>query len=224
MILHKYLNHTILFVVLSINFIQLTAQTASEGKYPQYLFPEFTNGVVKLKTGQSHNQIINYNTISERMVFKKDAQYLDLTNLETIDTIFIQNKIFVLINKSFYEVLVNAPVALFIQHKSDLIEQGTPSGYGGTSQTSATNVYSSLNVAGRTFNMEVPPEYFIRPSPAYWIRKGNVFSSFLTMRQLIKIFTDRNNEVKKFIEENRIRIENRDGLVKLVNFYNEILK
>jgi len=163
MILHKVPIYTILFILLSSSYTQLTAQTASEGKYPQYLFPDFTNGVIKLKTGQSHTQKINYNTISERMVFQKDAQYLDMTNIEAVDTIIIQDRAFVLINKSFYEVLVNAPVTLFLQHKSDLIEQGSPSGYGGTSQTSAINVYSSVNMAGRTFNMEVPPEYTIKP-------------------------------------------------------------
>jgi hypothetical protein len=224
MILHKFLIHTILLVVLSASFIQLTAQTASEGKFPQYLFPDFTNGVIKLKTGQSHTQKINYNTISERMVMQKEGQYLDLINIETIDTIFLQNRIFVSINKSFYEVLVNAPVALFIQHKSDLTEQGSPSGYGGTSQTSAINVYSSVNLSGRIFNMEVPPEYTVSPSPVYWIRKGDVFSSFLTLRQLQKIFTERSSEVKKFIDQNRIKVENKDGLIKLVNFYNEINK
>lgn len=224
MILRKIRIYTILFVFLSSSYIQLTAQTTSEGKYPQYLFPEFTNGVIKLKTGQSQTQKINYNTISEKMVIQKDAQYLDMTNIEAVDTIIIQDRAFVLINKSFYEVLVNAPVTLFLQHKSDLIEQGSPSGYGGTSQTSAINVYSSVNMAGRTFNMEVPPEYTIKPSSVYWIREGEKLSSFLTMRQLLKIFTKENSEVKKFIEQNRIKIENRDGLVKLVNFYNQIIK
>lgn len=224
MILHKVPIYSILFVLLSSSYMQLTAQTASGGKYPQYLFPDFTSGVIKLKTGQSLTQKINYNTISERMVIQKDAKYLDMTNIETIDTIFLQDRIFVLINKSFYEVLVNAPVALFLQHKSDLREQGSPSGYGGTSQTSAINVYSSVNMAGRTFNMEVPPEYTISPSPVYWIRKGDKLSSFLTMRQLLKIFSKGNSEVKKFIEQNHIKIENSDGLVKLVNFYNERIK
>jgi hypothetical protein len=204
--------------------IQLHAQTTPEGKYPQYLFPEFTNGVIKFKTGQSQTQKINYNTVSERMVIQKDAQYLDMTNIEAIDTIILHDRVFVLINKSFYEVLVNEPVTLFLQNKSDLIEQGSPSGYGGTSQTSAINVYSSVSLSGRTFNMEVPSEYSVRPSPVYWIREGDKMSSFLTMRQLLKIFSKENSEVKKFIDQNHIKIENRDGLVKLVNFYNERLK
>jgi hypothetical protein len=221
MVLHKITIYTIFFLFLSSSYIQLTAQTTSEGKYPQYLFPEFTNGVIKLKPGQSQTQKINYNTISEKMVIQRDAQYLDMTNIETVDTIIIQNRAFVLINKSFYEVLVNAPVALFIQHKSDLIEPGSPSGYGGTSQTSAINVYSSVSMAGRTFNMEVPSEYTIKPSPVFWIREGEKLSSFLNMRQLLKIFSKENSEIKKFIDQNHIKIENHDDLIKLVNFYNE---
>jgi hypothetical protein len=224
MILRGFLFHTILIVILSSIFMQLPAQTTSEGKYPQYLFPDFTSGVIKLKTGQSHTQKINYNTITEKMVFEKDVQLMDITSIETIDTVFLQKRIFVPINQSFYEVLVNAPVALFIQHKSDLMEQGSPSGYGGTSQTSAISVFSIINTDGRTFNLEIPPDYYIKYSPVYWIRKGNILSSFLNMRQLLNIFSEENSEIKKFIKENHIKIENRDGLVRLVSFYNESIK
>jgi hypothetical protein len=223
LILTKFASGIILFAITVSSFSYLNAQPSSKVKYRQYLFPDFTEGVIKFKTGQSQTQKINYNTISEKMVFQKDDKNLDITNIESIDTIILQERVFVHINNAFYEVLVNAPVSLFIQHKSDLIEQGTPSGYGGVSQTSATNVYSSVSLAGRTFNMEVPYDYTINPSSVYWIREGDKFSSFLTIRQLQKILSKENSEVKKFIDQNHIKIENKDGLVKLVNFYNEII-
>jgi hypothetical protein len=221
LILHKFVSGIILFALLLSSSSHLTAQPSSNVKYPQYLFPEFSEGVIKFKTGQRQIQKINYNTISEKMVFQKDDKNLDMTNVESIDTIIIQERVFVHIDKSFYEVLVNAPVTLFLQHKSDLIEQGTPSGYGGVSQTSAINVYSSANLAGRTYNMEVPAEYTLKPSPVYWIREGDKFSSFLTIRQLQKILSKENSEVKNFINQNHIKIENKEGLIKLVKFYNE---
>ena len=220
LILNKFPDCIFLLALLLTSSSHLSAQPSAKVKYPQYLFSDFTEGVIKFKTGQSQTQKINYNTISEKMVFQRDDKNLDMANIESIDTIIIQEREFVHIEKSFYEVLVNAPVSLFIQHKSDLTEQGSPSGYGGVSQTSAINVFSSVSLSGRTFNMEVPPEYTITPSPVYWIRDGEKFSSFLTIRQLQKILTKEKNEVKKFIDQNHIKIENKDGLIKLVNFYN----
>ena len=53
-----------------------------------------------------------------------------LDQLETIDTVYIQNRKFIPEGKVFYEVATNTPVALFIQHKSDIIPPGNNTGFG----------------------------------------------------------------------------------------------
>ncbi len=177
-----------------------------------------------MKTGESHNAVLNYNTVTENMVWEKDSKLLDLTNMESVDTIFLQNRKFVPFNKVFYEVLVNAPISLFIQHKSDLVPSGSPSGYGGTSQTASIKNLSSVSLNSGTYNLEMPPDYTINPSSVYWIRKSDTMFSFLNKRQFLKIFGGENDEIEKFIKQNRLKTENRDDLIKLVNYCNEVIR
>jgi len=221
-ILHIFPRPIILIVVLCSVAIQLTAQTNSNGNFLQYLFPGFTKGLVRMKTGESYNAVLNYNTVTENIVWEKDSKLLDLTNMESVDTIFLQNRKFVPFNEVFYEVLVNAPISLFIQHKSDLVQAGSPAGYGTTSQTSSIKNLSSVSLKSGTYNLEIPSDYDIKPSPVFWIRKNNTMLSFLNKRQFLKIFPGKNDEIEKFIKQNHLNIENRDDLINLVNYCNQI--
>jgi hypothetical protein len=215
---------TVLITVLCIITIQLTAQTSSDENYLQYLFPGFTKSIVKIKTGLSYYAVLNYNTVTEKMVFKQDSILLDMANIKAIDTIFLQSRKFVPVNQVFYEVLLNAPISLFIQHKSDLIPPGSPSGYGSTSQTTAIKNFSSLSLNSQTYNLKLPSDFTINPIPVYWIRKDNTMFSFLNKRQFLKIFPGKNNEIEMFIKQNHLKIENRDDLIELVNFCNGVIQ
>ncbi len=214
-----------ILIAVSFSFVMnLTAQTDSGAKLSQYLFPDFTNGIVKMKTGPVHNLKMNYNTITEKMVFEKDGKLLDMINIESVDTIYLQKKVFVPVKHVFFEVLVNAPVSLFVQHKSSLIEPGSPSGYGGTSQTSNIKNISSVRLVGGTYNLELPSDFTVNPSPLFWIRKNNSLSGFSNRRQFLKIFSGESDRIEKFLEQNRIKVENQNDLIKLVNYCNEVIR
>jgi len=213
----------ILIVALCSITIQLAAQTKSDMNFRQYLFPEFSKSVVITKTGESSNSVLNYNTVAEKMVIEMGSVLLNMTNIETVDTIIIQNRKFVPVNQVFYEVLVNGPSSLFIQHKSNLIPPGSPAGYGSTSQTSSIKNYSKMTSGSGALNLEIPSDFTINPAPVYWIRKsGNVFS-FYNKRQFLKIFPEKNDEIKKFIKQNHLKMIKRDDLIKLVNYCNEVI-
>ena len=122
-----------IFLLIILSFTSpVTAQTNSDGSSPQFLYPDFTKSTVRMKNGQSQNTILNYNTVSEKMVYQKDDKLYDMVNTEMIDTVFLQDSKFVPVGKGFYEVLLVAPVALFVQYKGEIAPPGTPAGYGGT--------------------------------------------------------------------------------------------
>lgn len=223
-IIHICPRQIFIIVLLFSNAIHLSAQTNSDENLEQYLLPGFTRSVVRMKTGISYNAVMNYNTVTEKIVFEHNGIFLDMTDTKSVDTISIQNRKFIPFNEVFYEVLVNAPISLFLQHKSDLIPPGQPSGYGSTSQTSSIKSYSTLSRNGGNYNLKIPSDYEIKPSPIYWIRKNDTMFSFLNKRQFLRIFPEKNDEINKFINQKPLRIENRDDLIKLVNYCNEVIR
>jgi hypothetical protein len=201
--------------------IHLSAQTDTLANLPQFLLPHFTTTVMKLKTGVSLSAIMNYNTLTGKMTFYQNGTFMDLNKPETVDTIYLQEKKFVFIEKAFYEVLVSAYVSLFIQYRSDLRSSGRPAGYGTTSQTigptSVSTLYSSNN---NSYNLKLPENYKVTPSQVNWIRMNNVMYRFQTERQFLKIFPAKENEIKQFIDKFKLNLNEKDDLIRLVNYCN----
>ncbi|MCU0377197.1 MAG: hypothetical protein MUC78_02970 [Bacteroidales bacterium] len=200
------------------------AQTATGSGQTQFLFPEFTECTVRMKTGSLRSIIANYNTVTEKLVFLKDSIPVDMTKIMFVDTVSISNRKFVPVNEIFYEVLINAPVSLFIRHKSNLIPPGQPSGYGGTSQTASIQSVSSISSRSGIYNLKLPDDYNVIPSPVFWVRREGVMSEFLNKKQFLKIFPDIDTKIEGYIKDNHLKIDNRDDLVTIVNFCNEILR
>ena len=79
------------------------AQSNSAKQLTQYLFPDFAEGSVLQKSGTVTKTTLNYNTLTQEMIFKQGDQFLALDKLHEIDTVFLNNKKFVPAGELFYE-------------------------------------------------------------------------------------------------------------------------
>lgn len=188
----------------------------------QYLFPEFTECTIKSKTGTESTEKGNYNTITGKMAFIKDNAIVGLSTARQADTIIINGRRFVPFGEIFHEAVVNAPVTLFIHHESRLIPPGQPVGYGGTSKVSKVNTYSHMSTQGGIYSLEIPPDFEVKYMPVYWIRRDGEMHSFLGRTQFIKIFPEHKKEIGNFIRSQSIKMEDRDDLIRLVRYCNEL--
>ena len=203
--------------------MQATAQPDSTANLPQYLYPEFTKCFVKMKSGESHTALMNYNTVTGKMIFYQSNVLMELNKPETVDTILLNQAKFVFLENEFYEVLVNAPITLFIQHKSDLSSSEKPSAYGAVSQTTASTSVSKI-YDDKAYNLKLPENFKVIPSPVYWVRMNNVMFKFASERQFLNIFPSKVAELKNFINQNDINMKKQDDLIKLVTYCNELYR
>jgi hypothetical protein len=207
----------LLIVFLAASF-QVTAQTNAAGETPQYLFREFSKGNVLLRGNKLQATVLNYNTVTENMVFEQNGKLLDLINLDLIDTVYVHDSKFVPIGKVFYEVVATSPIPVFIQHKGDLLPPGKPVGYGGTSEVAATTRLSGVQLESGYYNLQLPPDFKVKITPVYWLRKDGAMVSFLNERQLLKLFPERENDIKSFIKKERLKVDRRDDLVRIIRY------
>jgi hypothetical protein len=196
----------------------VSGQTNSDGTMPQYLYEDFSKATIRMKNGQEQTSVLNYNTVTGMMVFIKDDKYYDLINEQMIDTIYMQESKFILVGKVFYEVLVTLPFACFIQHNGNLMSAGKQVGYGGTSQVASTDYITNINLSGGQFNLEIPPDFIVRQSSVYWVRKGTELVSFETEKQYLKLFPNKADQIKTFIKQNRFKLDKPDNLASIIRF------
>jgi len=165
---------TKLFRLLSIVLVLFSegifAQTSSTNPLPQFVFPAFTKGVVKMKSGDNYSALFNYNMVDEEMIFNNKGQYMALENINAVDTIIIGARKFVPVQKVFYEVITKGTLSLYIQHKSKYTDQGTPTAYGMTSKTNSSESFNSLKGGNQIRTLDLPDNVVVTPELVYWAR------------------------------------------------------
>jgi hypothetical protein len=197
------------------------AQTKVESTEAHYIFPDFQKAVIKLKSRKVESMVLNYNMITEEMVYEKKGIMMALDKLEVIDTVIFEKQKFIPHEKVFFEVIVNGPVSLFLQHKRNLISTGSAVGYGGTSETSATTSVNSFTTSQAVYQLSLSHDYKITNSSIAWIRRNNSFYKVLNERQILKIFPEKEVELKQFIKLNKLDVKKTDDLLLFVKHCNE---
>lgn len=186
-----------------------------------YVFPEFTKGIVLMKNGNVNEAVLNYNSLTEEMIFETRGTKLALSQIETIDTVFIGTRKFIPRDNAFLEVLLKSKYSLYVAHKCKLKDPGKPSGYGTTSQTSAITTYSKFFTNGKVYDMKLPEGYDTQPSVEYWLDKDGKLNKFISIRQLSKLFANKQSEFKAYLKKHDVDYDNQTNVVELVRYLQE---
>lgn len=210
-------------------FCLLTAGLICMSSYAQpgfietshYIFPEFKQGVVLMKNGKRNNALLNYNSLTEEMIFDDHGQKLAISKnqLPQIDTVLIEGRQFVVQKNVFVELAYHSQWALFIEYKCKVEEQGPSTGYGGTAKTSAATAVSTTTIGGRSvYNLSLPDDVETNPYIYYWLKKDDELHKFVTLKELKKLFPDKKDEIKQYSKSHRVKYNEPETIAQLVAF------
>jgi hypothetical protein len=185
-----------------------------------YLFSEFQEGKVFMKNGTEVKTLLNYNALTEEVVFDDNGNILAIGKavIPQIDTVFIGDKKFIYKDGKFLEVLHDSSYKFFSQHKCRVIPPGKPAAYGGTSETSAIDSYSSLISDGRVYNLKLPDDFKVKPYTVYWIEKEGKLKSFLSLGQLKSFYKKKKKLYEEYMKNHKVDFEDQKSIVDLVNY------
>jgi hypothetical protein len=220
----KFIKGACLSIIMCFLIPVLRGQTDPSNPLPQFLFPSFTKSLVKMKDGRQLTASINYNMVDEEMIFDQKGVYMALDKPQEIDTIYLQNKKFVPVEKAFYEVLNKGEITMFIQHKSKYSQKGTPTAYGMTTKTAGPTKVLSMRVGNQVRQVDLPENVEITAATVYWVKYNNGMNKFTTEKQFLKLFPDKADKLKEYIKNSKLNLKEREDLIKLGNFCNEIIK
>jgi hypothetical protein len=202
--------------------LEIYSQIISEGPSAQFLLSSFSGGKIKMRNGEVHDLLMNYNTLSEKLVYKQNERFYDLINQNLTDTIYFQDSKFISSAGVLYQVLTNTKVPFFVHYKGKLLPPGTPAGYGENSQVSNTKLQSSFSTSSGNYNLDLPADYKVRIDLIYYFRKNDMLVSFSNQRELLKVIPDKAEELKQFIKKNKIKFDNPTDIGNLAQYYNKL--
>ena len=197
------------FFVLS--FLQLDAQI-TQIVLSHYVFPDFTDGYVSIGGGRTQQMRLNYNTVTEEMVFQRGEQVLAIGDAEMkeLEYVAISGRKFVVKNGKFVEVLYEGKThTVYAEHRSTVVPPGNPAPYGGTSHVSAVDRYSGITGDGNMYyKLQLPDGYKVKPVMNYLVESDGKITRIFNLKQFRKVYSDKKDTFDKYIKENKIKFEN----------------
>lgn len=188
----------------------------------QFLFSEFSVGVVNMKDNENVILNLNYNIVTEKMVFMQNGQIFDIVNYGAIDTVYIKGAQFIPEGKIFYEVVVNDKTSFFIQHKGSVKNPSKPAAYGGTSEVSSSTYITNLRVGGDVYRKDHKAEVVIYDTPIYRISRGDEMHIVTSRKALLKFFNDKRSDVREYMNKSDFDPEDPGKIRELVEYYNSL--
>lgn len=183
-----------------------------------YIFPEFVKSIVLQKGGASVVASLNYNTITQEMLFEKDGAKLVLDPEGNIDTIFIQNRKFIIAKQFYFEKLTNTAVALYVQYQSKAVLANKS----GDANKVLSQAYKKGSVPKiDPYSLKLPDNYTLQTNNKYWLQKGSEFIQASNIKKITDLFPGKETQINNYIKENNISLTDENDLIKLISFSNK---
>lgn len=195
---------------------QAEAQTTQPVKLLHYALDSFSTGKVLMKSGEASVQTLNYNLLTNEMVFMRGSDFLAIARPQDVDTVFIQNRKFVPVANRFYEWLAGKEPALFLDYTCTVKEPGTETGFGKTT-TGAASSPKSLISSGGAYQLKLPDDFTVVPSTVYWIKKEGKFEKVSNAGGVAKLYPAKASVVEAWMKDKKNRFSNREDLAALIN-------
>jgi len=186
------------------------------------LFPQFEKGTVVFKNGTQTAASLNYNMMQQKMMFlNADSTLLAIANPSDILVVIIGERRFVPASSNgyFYEEIEAGKGSFFVRRSAAMISAGKEAAYGGYSQTSSVDSYSSWQGDGGSPVMLKPNEKFnLEIEYSYYLKPGKSYKRFYSAKTLGKLFKGYESEIDNFAKEQSINFTKADDVARIVEF------
>ena len=196
-----------IFIASIVTIASVAQVKVLEQEVKHYILDDFTKGFIYMKNGVINRGALNYNSVTEEMLFKDKGKIMSIgkDEIDLVDTVVIENKKFYPYNGKFLEVAyATGGRELMVEHKCRVIEPPKPSAYGTTTETASSKSYTNLTANGMFYSLEIPEGYRIVPYKYYWFKDGKKMTKIINIRQLEKLFKGEKERFKEYMEENKV--------------------
>lgn len=210
--------HIVIFSLLLILSHFSFTQT-NESSLSHYIFPEFVEGIVLMKSGNKNELSINYNAVTEEMVFVKRGHKMAIgkTESELIDTVFMNDKKFIKLDGQFVEILHQSKISdLYVQYKCELEYSEKPISYGQSAKSAARDNQSISYTTGLVSESRITYQYIPSHYLVYYLKQGKEIHEITSLRDLKKLYKEKQDMYKSYLKHNDVAFDNIDQVVELV--------
>lgn len=212
----------LLLLITVLPFFSFAFGQSADDKQSPYVFEEFMPAIIHYENGEKEEERLNYNGITEEMIYQTAGRWFALDDLNEIEKIVFDSYVFIPYGDKFYEKIGDTNYGPFLRYKFQLIEPGNPSAYGGSGQTTATTNYSSLSDEKMLYNLKLPQDYNIVRNQEFYFMVDKKLEKVSNRRHARRIISDKRKRINEFVKDHDIDFSTREDMKKLGAFYDSI--
>jgi len=207
-----------LFGILSyIIFFLLFSLSVDAQKKRIMLFDDYNNGVVFMKNKQRVNSKLNYDTANKKIMYLQNGEEMILLNNAQIDSVKILDRIFIQLVGLYLEKIAVENGEIFIDWSNKNIYKGKKGAYGQVSQAKVETINTS-HWTNNEYKNESVDVYETRNNNTYWFFENNIPVKCGGVKDLIKIFPQKSNDILDYVKINKIDFYKTSDAIKLIDF------
>ncbi len=209
---------TLFFLIPFLNYAQSANDTSIRRQ--SMIFEQFIEGKVLLKSGALNEAPLNYLSTDQSILFKKGDLMYTLTDLNSVDTIYISGRKFVPFNNIVYEVVSNiGKVALLATYNRRLKPLIATVDHTGSSKQSI-NVVSNT-VSDVYLTRMYKGNYAVEIVKHYWLKNYTKVNKAYRLKDFLNTFKESSQpSIINFEKANHINYSVESDMIKLLNFCN----
>ncbi|MDR2231701.1 MAG: hypothetical protein LBE56_01105 [Tannerella sp.] len=185
----------------------------------QYLFPEFTDGVVLFKNAPKSGGKLNYNMLVGEMQFLENNNEVMTFDVGDVASVTINGRTFYPYKGNEYaEELLSTDVGeLRVRRKGNVAPYAKKGAYGTSSSASSITSYSSVTSGGQQYGLTVANDVLISVRYFYYLVGSNgKYAQITNVKSFTKQFPAYRAQIEAFVKENNTRFDKEDDLKKLL--------
>ena len=200
--------------------ITVEAGTKVADKFPpavRYLYPQFADGQVFMKTGAVNEARLNYNLLLGEIEFLQGTDTLVIARKKDVYLVTVDRDTF-LYKNSYLKQIHSGALKVYLRDKIELKDIVKKGAMGSSNRTTSVGSYSSLPLDGKLYEL-VPAddmefqrtvEFFILTSSGELVefRKKNVLTLYPAME----------DEIQKYLKSNKVNFESQEDIVRFAGF------
>ena len=183
-----------------------------------YLLPEFTFGTIRMNDGETRRALLNYNRLTEEMIFNHRGQNLAINEeyAAKIAYIRIAGRTFYLHEGNFVELIYSNGIKLYANYKARINDPGGAAGYGMRSHSGTTTRYLRLTLPTEVYNLDLPPDLVPVPYTYYWLYKDGQYFEISDISRLRRLYSDRREKFRNYPGLNELDFNEPAEILRLI--------
>lgn len=183
----------------------------------RYQYPGFVAGRVVFRNDLYSERRLNYNYLLGEVEFIQARDTLTVINKKDIKYISVGQDTFYY-DKCYLKQIKSGTLKLALRDFIELKEIQNKDSYGIASSGGATTSYGSMPLDGNFYKLNANKDMVFQRTRQYYIKSPGSEFTIINRKNLLQLFPSRENEIKSFIKNNKIRFDKEDDILRLNDF------